>query len=58
MDDEIAMRKRHWKFVKIGSQPAELYNLKDDIGESKICWIVIQKLLRIYGVNIFLGIKK
>ena len=33
MDDEIAMREGHWKFVKIGSQPAELYNLKDDIGE-------------------------
>ncbi len=35
MDDEIAVRQGPWKLVKIGDQPNELYNLDQDLGESK-----------------------
>ncbi len=35
MRDKKAVRQGDWKLVQLGKEPAELYNLKDDIGESK-----------------------
>ena len=35
MDDEIAIRQGQWKLVKIGNQPYELYNLRQDISEKQ-----------------------
>ena len=35
MDDEIAVRKGDWKLVQLGDQPAELYNLRQDLSETK-----------------------
>ncbi len=35
MRDKKAVRQGDWKLVQLGKEPVELYNLKDDIGESK-----------------------
>ncbi len=34
MDNEIAVRQGHWKLIKNGDQPLELYHLDEDLGES------------------------
>lgn len=35
MDDEVAVRQGPWKIIRLGDNPVELYNLDEDLGETK-----------------------